>query len=965
MLLLLLGGDVSLNPGPFTLGVLNARFVRNKGPLLADMVASYDLDLLCLTETHIRPFDSDSFLRSITPPDFNFPHKPRPSGIGGGVGFFIRSSYRPHIIETPCYQSFENIVVSIGLHGHSVLLACIYRPPGSCTCNFLEEFMSFVGYLSSINSSYYICGDFNIHVDVPVGDGQKFTTFLDSCDLKQLVNKPTHLHGHILDLILSPCDQDTIADVKICDFVSDHALVKCSVAFPCQVSHTPNVVQYRRFHRINMSDFRSDLKNTSFVKSPADAVVDLYDQYVHDLSDVLDRHAPLISKLTKKESADWMSDDYRRAKSLRRQFERTWRRAKSTLNRSRLRRQIARCNALVNKDKSDYYSKLISDNSHDSRKLWRELHKTLNRVSDATLPSHESEKSLADQFASFFTNKIKKIRDNFASSGTEYDVNPPSDPPQITVFRQVSEDAVDKIIKASPTKSCLLDPLPTFLIKECIDILLPSLTKLVNCSLMEGCVPDAFKSAVVTPLIKKPNLPSNDLKNYRPVSGLSFISKLVECVVAKQLLEHINANNLDNPYQSAYKAGHSTETALLYIKNEVHLSLSRGESTALVLLDLSAAFDTIDHSTLLGCLQNWFGVSGSVLKWFTSYLMDRYQSVKIGSTLSDVCKLLFGVPQGSVLGPLLFSLYTTPLSSIISKHNGIKFHFYADDSQLYIHLSQKNASSAFEKLNKCLNDVKEWMTTSKLKLNPDKTEFIIFGSKRQRDKLKACFPIDILGNSLCPADSVKNLGVWLDSDFSLSKHVQNVCKSCFVKLRDFRHVRRFLTHDVSVLVANALVSSRLDYCNSLFRSLSKFNLRKLQCIQNSAARIVSNTSRYTSITPVLKKLHWLPVEQRIVFKTVTLVYKYLHTGFPRYFSPHLSSYSSSYSTRRSESGGNFLVIPKFCPSVHKSVKQFGNSFAFDAPTVWNTLPDVIRASPSLASFRKQLKTYLYTKAYPP
>ena len=249
--------------------------------------------------------------------------------------------------------------------------------------------------------------------------------------------------------------------------------------------------------------------------------------------------------------------------------------------------------------------------------------------------------------------------------------------------------------------------------------------------------------------------------------------------------------------------------------------------------------------------------------------------------------------------------------------------------------------------------------------NPDKTEFIIFGSKRQRDKLKACFPIDILGNSLCPADSVKNLGVWLDSDFSLSKHVQNVCKSCFVKLRDFRHVRRFLTHDVSVLVANALVSSRLDYCNSLFRSLSKFNLRKLQCIQNSAARIVSNTSRYTSITPVLKKLHWLPVEQRIVFKTVTLVYKYLHTGFPRYFSPHLSSYSSSYSTRRSESGGNFLVIPKFCPSVHKSVKQFGNSFAFDAPTVWKTLPDVIRASPSLASFRKQLKTYLYTKAYPP
>ena len=151
-----------------------------------------------------------------------------------------------------------------------------------------------------------------------------------------------------------------------------------------------------------------------------------------------------------------MSDDYPRAKSLRRQFERTWHRAKNPLNRSWLHRQIVRCNAHVNKDKSDYYSKLILDNSHDSGKLWGELHKTLSKVSDATLPSPESEKSLADQFASFFSNKIKKIRDNFAPSSTAYNVHPPLHPPKITVFRQVSEETVDKIIKKSRTKSCLL-----------------------------------------------------------------------------------------------------------------------------------------------------------------------------------------------------------------------------------------------------------------------------------------------------------------------------------------------------------------------------------------------------------------------------------------------------------------------------------------------------------------------------
>ena len=227
-------------------------------------------------------------------------------------------------------------------------------------------------------------------------------------------------------------------------------------------------------------------------------------------------------------------------------------------------------------------------------------------------------------------------------------------------FDDVSPDDIVKVIKNSPTKSCLLDPWPTFLVKDCLDILLPSITKLVNCSLSEGAVPDGFKSAVVTPLIKKSSLSKDDLKNYRPVSGLSFISKLVEGVWKMRI---------------AYRRGHSTETALLSIKNQIHLSLARGEATAVVLLDQSAAFDTIDHDKLLDCLRKWFGVGGRCLDWFKSYLSDRTQCIKIGSVLSETSKLKFGVPQGSVLGPFLFSLYTTPLSKVISEHTDVKFHF--------------------------------------------------------------------------------------------------------------------------------------------------------------------------------------------------------------------------------------------------------------------------------------------------
>ena len=225
----------------------------------------------------------------------------------------------------------------------------------------------------------------------------------------------------------------------------------------------------------------------------------------------------------------------------------------------------------------------------------------------------------------------------------------------------------------------------------------------------------------------------NQSQNYRPVSGLGFISKLVERVVASQLNDHVSLNGPENVRQSAYKLGHSTESALLSIKNDVHLAFAKGEAIAVVLLDQSAAFDTID--TLLNSLSSWFGVSGVVLDWFKSYLSDRVQCIKIGSILSEAKKLLYGVPQGSVLGPILFSLYTTPLSKVIRNHPGISFQFYADDTQLYVHLTHKNVASALDKLSHCLEDVKRWLCTNKLKLNPDKTEFIVFGSKSQRENL--------------------------------------------------------------------------------------------------------------------------------------------------------------------------------------------------------------------------------------
>ena len=303
-----------------------------------------------------------------------------------------------------------------------------------------------------------------------------------------------------------------------------------------------------------------------------------------------------------------------------------------------------------------------------------------------------------------------------------------------------SEDEVRKIIMKSASKSCDLDPIPTNILKALLDILIKPITIIINLSLESGTFPLSFKEAHVTLLLKKSNLPVNNLKNYRPVSNLSFISKIIETVVSNRLQAHINSNKLNNPMQSAYRKFHSTETALLSVHNDISVSLDKGHVTALTLLNLSAAFDTIDHNTLTNRLAEWYGVSGMALAWFKSYLCGRHQKIKIDKSFSDSSLLEHGVPQGSVLGPLLFSLYTAPLSTIISSY-GLSHHLYADDTQIYISLTGDTATESLKMLQSCITGVSAWMAQSKLKLNPSKTEFLLIGSKSQKEKFINLFPL--------------------------------------------------------------------------------------------------------------------------------------------------------------------------------------------------------------------------------
>jgi hypothetical protein len=387
-------------------------------------------------------------------------------------------------------------------------------------------------------------------------------------------------------------------------------------------------------------------------------------------------------------------------------------------------------------------------------------------------------------------------------------------------------------------------------------------------------------------------------------------------------------------FQSGFRSRHSTETAVVKIANDVLSSNDSGKVTALVLLDLSAAFDTIDHEILLNRLATDVGVTGIALSWFRSYLSDRTQVVSCADNLSSSRPVTCGVPQGSVLGPLLFCIYTRPLEQIIERHK-IQYHFYADDTQLYLSFDPSDAQSAMARLNSCLVDIRAWMADNFLKLNDDQTELLLIGNPKRVVKIQN-FQVLVGDNAVKPSACARNLGVYFDSTLSFKSFINRTAASAMHHIRTLAAIRDHLPRELASRLCTSLVISRLDYCNSVLSGVPKCSLRPLQLALNMAARLVFKAKRSCHITPLLEQLKWLPIEKRIEEKILTLVFKARNGLCPSYLTDLLHDYVPSRTLRSSDTPT--LAVPNF------KLKTVGDrSFCSVGPRLWNSLPHSLRA----------------------
>ena len=330
--------------------------------------------------------------------------------------------------------------------------------------------------------------------------------------------------------------------------------------------------------------------------------------------------------------------------------------------------------------------------------------------------------------------------------------------------------------------------------------------------------------------------------------------------------------------------------------------------------------------------------------------------VKIGNECSENTNVCFGVPQGSVLGPVLFTLYMKPLSNIIYEHN-LNFHMYADDTQLYQSADSEEVPSLIQSVENCLIRIKTWMDANKLKLNDSKTEVMLCSNSWSNKDLPDQITMNVNGHSVTSSKVIKNLGVRFDEDLSMTSQISFLCKSIGLQLRKIGSVRKFLTKQVTTKLVTSLVLSRLDYCNSLLVGIPSEKIRKLQILQNNAARLITRQRKSTHITPILKELHWLPVNKRIVYKISVTCFNCLHNRAPHYLQTLLKIYTPRRTLRSSEEN-TILELPK----MH--YKTYGErSFYFAAPFIWNSLPKHVRHSSSIELFKKNLKTHLFTLAF--
>ena len=912
-------------------------------------ISDKKIDILAINEAKLNDTISDN---EIYLPGFEIIRKDRLKNgrNGGGVCLYIRSNLNYNIRSDLEHDKLEMISIEIkNPNSRPFFVSTWYRPQRTPwpVPELFQAFEEVVARIDALNIDYYLIGDINTNF-LPkelVSEARTLLSILEVFGLHQLTTKPTRVTKNsksLIDLCITN-SPDRIVDSGVIPLgIGDHSLVYMCRKIHYSAKNSKRVIVKRSYKNFKSENFINDLskeawEDINFLTDPNE----MWDVWKDKFMNCLDKHAPQRKKRIGNRRSPWINNEL-----LRKMYKRDFLKKKAEKSGDQTIWEEFKCqrnlvNNSVKAAKREYFSRNIENSKGDLRKTWKLINELSSRQQKTTDiqevkkggQSITSASEIAEVFNTHFTN----IGERLASEIPKVDKEPESfiNPTDKTFsFKKIQEKEVFELInKLDKTKATGLDKIPCKILKLAANVVVPSLTLIFNQSIISGVFPREWQSARVTPIFKKGI--KTDPENYRPISVLPVVAKIFEKLVFNQFYEYLNNNSLLTSCQSGFRSLHSTLTALLEATDNWSVNIDNGFLNGVIFIDLKKAFDTIDHDIVLRKLR-CYGADKTALKWFNSYLSNRYQRCQVNGELSGISPINCGVPQGSIIGPLLFLLYINDLPNCLARACP---RMYADDTNITADLKTM--------LNDELSNLNLWLRANKLSLNITKTEYMIIGS---RQRLRATTENQIIevcieGKKITRVAESKSLGVYIDETLSWKKHMKELSKKIASGIGALKRLMPFISKNTAVIIYKALIEPHFDYCSSVWYGISDTLSKKLQKLQNRAARVITKSTYDTSVKPLLNSLNWDDLATRRKKQLLISVFKSIHGLFPSYLQDMFVFRDSSYNIRNLE---NKLLLPKPRTNYLKS------SISYSGAALWNSLPVEVRSAESLQIFKRKI-----------
>ena len=902
--------------------------------------------IICLSETFLSDSTPDEYI-SIA--DYTLYRRDRQNKAGGGLAIYVHNSVSVTEMQELQSKCIEGIWLRVQLQNMAKVIGFIYRPPSSDT-QWTEEFTNILEKTQTLNTEMIIMGDFNIDLTQENHKTRKWKHLMNTFGLTQTVKEPTRvtknsatLIDHVYTSSLNTVEEIDTSVAKIT--ISDHFAVVVTLKKAKNTAKgRHNYIQYRNFKNFNENAFKLELATAAWdlINETEDPNVAL-EWLNKTMLNSLNRHAPIKTKRVRRQiKPKWFNADVRRAITRRNKIKKS----------SPLELKLAqkRTKNIIKQAKTQYYEDLIKEHKNDPANIWkifREFQKPNSKCKHIQIVKDDKvisdPESVAEEFSTHFSNATSTYYfnpdtaiNNETTSNTIHSSDGAFHIPPIDNMK------VLQIIQTLNSKKATgFDGISAKLLKIAAPVIGNYITKICNKSIQSGIFPETWKHAKIQPIHKKG--PKDKVENYRPISILSIVSKILERHVHDALSKYVEENELLTQSQSGFRKLHSCHTALTHMTNKWYKNINEGKLIGAVFLDLSKAFDLVPHDILLSKLLQ-FHCSNSSIRWFQSYLKNRKQTVVVDFKTSTSKLVKSGVPQGSILGPLLFKLFINDLPDSVYNSEA---DLYADDCTL---TATGNSVAVLEiKLNKDLQNIASWCQANKMHINPSKSTCMILSTRQKRKTLlKNNLTLHINNEKLTNVQSHKLLGLVIDSNLTWKEHADHVLKKVNKNIFIFKKIKRFLAPNSRHLFCNAYILPHIDYCCNIWGHCPETHKLAINRILKRSARLALNATISTPSQELFSTLHWLKFENRVQYQTATLTYKALNNLAPSYLKNCLS-YSANNSLR-SNTNSNLQL-----PSVH--IELFRQSFEYSAPKVWNIFNNQIKSASTLSSFKSKVYEY--------